>query len=299
MEKKSTSGIMIVDRATGELQAETVFGDGTLRFVYETLLGRTFWGLLFNTSCLSGLLGSFYDSSLSKKSIRKLAMTPGCDPSEASLPVEEYKNFNAFFTRHLKDGARPFDFAPDKISSPADGRLFVYEGLKPCDPIPVKGAKRTLNELCCRELPEGPLSVAVARLAPVDYHRYHFPCSCDQAEPPHVFRGKYHSVNPVALVRRPDLYVENTRQITMLESDLFGVFHYIEVGAFGVGSIVQTSSPGYHEKMAEKGLFKFGGSTVILIFDGNRVKWDSDLLENTRAGHETRIVCGETIGSRR
>ena len=98
---------------------------------------------------------------------------------------------------------------------------------------------------------------------------------------------------------RPDLYVENTRQITTLESDLFGSFRYLEVGAFGVGSIIQYTGPGAHDKLAEKGCFKFGGSTVILIFDNAKLKWSSDLLQNSAAGHETLIRLGETVAAAR
>ena len=70
---------------------------------------------------------------------------------------------------------------------------------------------------------------------------------------------------------------------------------YLEIGAFGVGSIVQTSAVGEHAKQDEKGYFKFGGSTVILIFDDSKLKWDEDLLENTRRGYETLIKCGASI----
>lgn len=290
---------MLINRMTGELQQETVFGDGALRFVYETLLGKTLWGIAFHSANLSNWLGSLYDSPKSKKKIKDLASIPGCNPDEAELPLEQYENFNAFFTRKLKPGARPADFSPEILSSPADGRVFVYENMKPTDPIPVKGAKRTLNELCCEELTAKSLAVAVIRLAPVDYHRYHFPCDCVQTEQPLVVPGKYHSVNPVALIQKPDVYVENTRQITVLESEKFGSFRYLEVGAFGVGSIIQTSIPGNHRKLDEKGMFKFGGSTVILIFDHERLQWDSDLLENTKKGYETLIRMGMSIGKQK
>ena len=98
---------------------------------------------------------------------------------------------------------------------------------------------------------------------------------------------------------RPDLFVENTRQITTLESDVFGSFRYLEVGAFGVGSIIQYTAPGTHAKLAEKGCFKFGGSTVILIFDNKQIKWSSDLLQNSASGYETLIRMGETIAAAR
>ena len=297
MNHEADKGIMLINRLTGELQKETVFGDAALRFIYESLLGRTLWGIAFNSAGLSEMLGRRYDAPASKKKIPALASTPGCNPEEAEFPPEHYENFNAFFTRKLKPGARPFDAASNLLSSPSDGRVFVYENLKPTDPVPVKGAQRTLNDLCQESLPAESLAVAVIRLAPVDYHRYHFPCDCEQKENPVVVRGKYHSVNPIALVKRPDVYVENTRQITTLESDVFGSFRYLEVGAFGVGSIIQTAQPGKHAKIDEKGMFKFGGSTVILVFDNARLQWDADLLENTRKGYETLIRMGMTLAS--
>ena len=299
MDNDAKQGIMLINRDTGKIQKETVFGNGALRFMYETLLGRTFWGIAFNSANLSDWLGRRYDSPKSKKKIPALASIPGCNPEEAEFPPEQYENFNAFFTRKLKPGARPCDQSPEILSSPSDGRVFVYENLKPTDPVPVKGAMRTLNELCKEELKADSLAVAVIRLAPVDYHRFHFPCDCIQKEQPLVVPGKYHSVNPVALVKRPDIYVENTRQITTLESEIFGSFRYLEIGAFGVGSIIQTSQIGDHKKLDEKGMFKFGGSTVILIFDNAKLQWDSDLLENTRKGYETLIRVGMSIATRK
>ena len=47
----------------------------------------------------------------------------------------------------------------------------------------------------------------------------------------------------------------------------------------------------------EKGMFKFGGSTVILVFDNSKLQWDADLLENTRKGYETLIRMGMTLAS--
>lgn len=290
---------LIIDRKTGNTFRESVMGDAALRFAYETLLGRSIWGILFNSSFLSDLMGKYYDSPASKKKINGLTAISGCKPEEAEFPPEHYSSFNDFFVRRLKAGARPFDPSPEVLSAPSDGRVLVYTGLKGRDPIPVKGAQKSLNDLCCCDLGEGAFAVAVIRLAPVDYHRFHFPCDCTQKNPPAVVKGKYHSVNPIALAKRPDLYVENTRQITELSSDAFGTFRYLEVGAFGVGSIIQTSSAGNHLKIAEKGYFKFGGSTVILIFDAAKLQWDEDLLKNSQAGQETLIRMGENIGRKR
>lgn len=69
----------------------------------------------------------------------------------------------------------------------------------------------------------------------------------------------------------------------------------VDVGAFGVGTIVQTCSGDTHKKGEEKGYFKFGGSTVILVFKAGAVKFDNDLVQNSSAGLETRVLCGEHI----
>ena len=290
--------VTFVDRRTNDIIEETVMGDGALRFAYETLLGHCLSGLLFNTSGLSRLMGCYYDSKLSARSISALTSIPGCDAAEAEKDVSEYQSFNDFFTRRLKVGARNFDMSSAILSSPSDGRLLVYENLRGTDPVPVKGAQKTLNELCGETL-EFDCAVAVVRLAPVDYHRFHFPCDCVQQTHARRFKGKYHSVNPVALAKFPDLYVDNTREITELESSVFGSFRMIDVGAFGVGSIIQTASAGEHRKGDEKGYFKFGGSTIILIFDNSRLKWDDDLLANSRKGYETIVRAGENLGAAR
>ena len=61
-------------------------GDGFLRFAYETLLGRTIWPVIFGSGFCSSLLGAFYDSRLSRRSIANLANLPGCHPDEAEKP---------------------------------------------------------------------------------------------------------------------------------------------------------------------------------------------------------------------
>lgn len=293
------SPIEYVNRVTGETESEVVMGDALIRFAYNTACGRSLWGFLFNHAFLSRCMGCYFSSRLSKWQIRRFIRDLHIDTEEAKRPVEKYGSFNTFFARKLKPGTRPFEPSEKSLSSPADGRLLAYENLSPDSPIPVKGANRTLNHLCEATLPSGQYSVIIVRLCPADYHRYHFPCFCHKVGKALRIAGKYHSVNPTALMRHPNLLVENTRAITVLESSTFGTFRYIEVGAFGVGSIVDTAGPGPYPKMSEKGYFLFGGSTVILIFDSNRLAIDADLLENTAEGLETRVRAGNEIGSAR
>ena len=285
--------IEYIDRTTGEKVVESVMGDKALRFAYETLLGRTLWPVLFGSKLVSALMGRRYDSPRSRKAIRSLAAIPGCNADEAEKPVADYASFNDFFTRRLKPGARP---TGNGVVSPADGRLMLYLAADADKPFPLKGAMRSLRTVFADDAPGGLYDIAVVRLAPVDYHRFHFPCACRTPDPVRVIPGKYHSVNPIALLRYPDVYADNERQIVACDAD-FGRFWLVDVGAFGVGTIIQTYSGDAHAKGDEKGYFKFGGSTVILVTRTGALTYDNDLVRNSAAGIETRVRCGERIAT--
>lgn len=291
--------VQFIDRATGAAVTESVMGDRALRFAYETLLGRTLWPVLFGSWLVSSFMGRRYDSPSSRRDITKLASIPGCRPEEAEKPLSEYASFNEFFTRRLRPGARPLG---DGFTSPADGRIMLYPGADADRPFPLKGATRSLREVFgpggAPDVPCGIYDVAVIRLAPVDYHRFHFPCDCVTSAPARVIPGRYHSVNPIALAKRPDVYAENERQILACDAS-FGRFWMVEVGAFGVGTIVQTYSGDRHAKGDEKGYFKFGGSTVIVVATSGALAFDQDLRRNSARGIETRVLYGERIAAPR
>lgn len=309
--------VRYVDRMTGEKVAESVMGDGALRFAYETLAGRTLWPVLFGSKLISAYMGRRYDSRSSRKDIAKLVAIPGCVAEEAEKPWTAYESFNEFFTRHLKPGARPVG---EGLVSPADGRLRLYLNADADRPFPLKGATKSLREVFAPGADasqtlfdfEKTFDIAVIRLAPVDYHRFHFPCDSVVLGEVKVIPGKYHSVNPIALLRYPDVYADNERQIVECNSK-YGHYWQVDVGAFGVGTIVQTfKDPVISEygelisdeeredisfkKGDERGYFKFGGSTVILVMKAGAVRWDEDLVRNSAAGLETRVLCNERIG---
>ena len=288
---RDMKAVEYIDRATGEKITESVMGDKALRFAYETALGRTLWPVLFGSKTISAIMGWHYNSPRSRKAIASLAAIPGCQAEEAEFPISSYNSFNAFFTRKLKPGARPVGSG---VVSPADGRLMLYLNADADTPFPLKGATRRLREVFGPDVPGGAYDIAVIRLAPVDYHRFHFPYDCRTPEKVRVIPGEYHSVNPIALIRRPDVYADNERQILACDAD-FGRYWLIDVGAFGVGTIVQTYSGDTHAKGDEKGYFKFGGSTVIFAAKAGSIKFDDDLVHNSADGFETRVRCGERI----
>jgi len=137
-------------------------------------------------------------------------------------------------------------------------------------------------------------SLAVVRLCPADYHRFHFPCDA-RVIAQHRIPGRYHSVNTLVVAMGVDVFSENERQVTLLENEQLGEFALVEVGAFGVGSIVQTFTGVEVHKGEEKGYFQYGGSNIVLLFRRERVEFCPDLVAHSAEGIETFLRAGELL----
>ncbi len=289
--------IIVIDRETGKPFEEAVLGEKWIRWAYQDSRSRLVERILFRSSFLSRLMGRWYDSALSKKKIDAVIKELSINVDEFANPKESYRSFNDFFTRHLKPNARPYNQDPKEIVSPADGRVLVFPKLTEDTFAPIKGRPFSIRTM----LPEHSErylngSLAIVRLCPADYHRYHFPCA-GKIIFSKCIEGALHSVNPIALASGSDVFGGNKRCYTLIETEIAGTFCFIEVGAFGVGSIVNTKCSGQVEKMDEKGYFKFGGSTVVLIFEPGRIEFCEDLVANSRAGRETLVKVGQPLAS--
>ena len=104
-------------------------------------------------------------------------------------------------------------------------------------------------------------------------------------------------MNPIALGAGPDVFGENKRTWTLIETENLGSYCFVEVGAFGVGSIVNTRTSGAVQKMDEKGYFKFGGSTVVVVFEPGKVRFADDLVANSAKGRETLVKVGQPFAT--
>ena len=289
--------IIIIDRETGEPFEETVLGEKWIRWAYQDSRSGFLERILFRSSCVSKLMGKWYDSAFSRGKINEVIEQLAIDDDEFAQPRESFKSFNEFFTRELKPDIRPFSTDPGLIVSPADGRVLVFPSLDADAFAPVKGypfdIRRMIPEHADR-FTNGAL--AIVRLCPADYHRYHFPCAGDIAEY-RCINGALHSVNPIALASGRDVFGDNKRCYTLIETEPAGTMCFLEIGAFGVGGIVNTCISGHVEKMDEKGYFKFGGSTVVLLFEHGRVRFCEDLVVNSDDGKETLIKVGQPLAT--
>ncbi|MFH1999030.1 MAG: phosphatidylserine decarboxylase [Planctomycetota bacterium] len=293
--------ISIFNRATGRMEQERVLGEGLIRFLYEQRYGRFLANRIFKQRFFSRLYGIFQDLPLSSRKIVKVAHELEIDLTEAEKPASDYPTFNAFFSRALKEGARPIDPDPAILVSPCDARLLVFRDIREENPIHVKGGCFCLKTLLDSKELASRFSggdLFLYRLCPADYHRFHFP---DNSVPGfhRELDGPLHSVNPIALASGFPILDHNLRHLTLLNTESAkGEIAMIEIGALCVGSIVQTYVPNVPILRGdEKGMFLFGGSSLIVIYEPEKVKIDEDLVEHSAAGIETLVKLGMPIGT--
>ena len=289
--------IVVIDRETGEPFEEPVLGEKWIRWAYQDAKSGILERILFRSACISKLMGKWYDSSFSKGKIDAVIEELAIDVDEFAQPKQSYRSFNEFFTRQLKPDARPFNTAPELIVSPADGRALVFPALDENTFAPVKGYPFDIRKMLCGHadrFTNGAL--AIVRLCPADYHRYHFPCAGDITEY-RCIAGALHSVNPIALGSGPDVFGDNKRSYTLIDTEYAGTICFMEIGAFGVGGIVNARCSGHVEKMDEKGYFKFGGSSIVLLFEPGRIRFCQDLVANSESLRETLVKVGQPLAT--
>ncbi|MDY0104695.1 MAG: phosphatidylserine decarboxylase [Lentimicrobium sp.] len=290
--------IQYYERESGQMKTEKVAGEKWLVWLYYNPVGEATLWTLAKRKLVSSIYGNQMDRSASAKKIQAFVEDFDIDMSVAQK--QEFSNFNDFFTRKLKNDARPVDTSAHIVVSPADGKILAYADISKADFI-VKGYRFDVFSFLedadlAQKYKDGAL--LIIRLAPVDYHRFHFPLS-GNLSPNKMIDGDYYSVNPLALQKKAEIFCLNKREYTILSNPLFGDVVVAEVGATMVGSIVQTFKGSAAHKGEEKGYFKFGGSTVVLIFEKSNIHIDEDLLIHTAKGYETAVKMGERIGEKK
>ncbi|HHJ09442.1 MAG TPA: phosphatidylserine decarboxylase [Bacteroidetes bacterium] len=288
--------VQYVDRQNGNLVTEQIPGEKWLLWLYGNPVGELTLEALAKRKFVSELYGRIMDSPRSKKKIAPFIREYHIDTSICQK--KDYKTFNDFFTRRLKPAARPVDRDSLVIVSPADGKLMAYPYLDKQDFI-IKGIRFNLysflrDSSLARKYDNG--SMVMIRLAPTDYHRFHFPVNGTVISEKPV-KGFYYSVNPIALRKKIYLLWENRRDYTLIATIPFDTVVMAEVGAAMVGNIIQTYHGNKVVKGEEKGYFKFGGSTIVLLFKPHILKIDHDLVINTSNNLETAVHMGERIGA--
>ena len=287
------------NRRTGAIETERIYGEKWLRFAYENPAGRFLVWLVARRAFFSRWYGWKMNKPESALRILPFISTYDLDVYEFAKSAFDYKTFNEFFYRALKPAARPIAAGERTAVLPADGRHLAFADIDATPGFYVKGQKLPLAELLggaelAQKFAGG--AILISRLCPVDYHRFHFPVAGTPDES-RLINGWLYSVSPVALRRNLHYVAENKRVLTPIKSPVFGPVAMIEVGATNVGSIRQTFVPGRAvAKGDEKGLFAFGGSCVITLFQRGRIRLDADLLASSAEAIEVYAKMGERLG---
>lgn len=304
----NSANILVQDRITGYIQEEkmNIYVRLGIRVLYKgvrsskNMESRRARNML---KSLSIKQGRKYDNPMSARAIPAFIKFHQLDMTEVLEPLENFKTFNQFFYRKLKPGARVCE-APveDRILvSPADCRSTYFPTITKATDVWIKGREFSITRLFGSAYPEyvdrfNNGSLAIFRLAPQDYHRFHVPVSGVLGEP-RTIEGEYYTVNPMAIRSSLDVFGENVRVLVPIESDAFGLVMVVCVGAMMVGSTVITAKEGSRvSRIDELGYFQFGGSTLVVLFEPGKAKFDADLVSNSSGALETLVRVGMAIG---
>lgn len=264
----------------------------SLHFLYCTVLGRGILRLL-SARFISKLCGKFLDSAFSKPLIKGFVKNNNIDLSQ--FYSDKFNSFNDCFSRKIKSGLRPIAEGENALIAPCDGLLSAYR-IKAESIIPVKQSAYTVSSLLrddalAKQYKDG--ICLVFRLCVNHYHRYCYPVKGKKGE--NIFiKGVLHTVRPIALENRP-VFTENCREYTVIDTENFGKVLQMEVGAMLVGKIFNYHGVKEVEKGEEKGKFLYGGSTVILLIEKDKVEIDSRFFEAAKNGKEIPVVMGEEL----
>ena len=268
--------------------------DKFLHFLYTTKPGRLLLKTMISKT-VTHLIEIYMNTRLSTLKIDGFIKKNGIRISDYERKF--YRSYNEFFTRKIKKDRRPIDYRQDALISPSDGKVTIYPVSDKLI-VNIKNIDYSVKSLLLdRELSEEYEGgwLYVIRLTVDNYHRYCYPDDGYQYEN-YFIPGIFHTVNPVAL-ENTSVFAQNARAYTIIDTDNFGRIIQMEVGAMGVGRIVNHKESTFVRKGQEKGYFEFGGSTICLFVKKDSVRPDEDIIKNTSDGFETLVKMGEKIGT--
>lgn len=238
--------------------------------------------------------------------LRWYAKRYGAELADAVRPLEDYTSFVDFFTRTLKEGARPLPEDESTLACPCDGTVSMAGTVEDGMLLQVKGHAYSLGKLLGSDEEAARFeggTYAVLYLAPGDYHRYHWPLD-GIIESARGLPGDLWPVNERSVHSVDGLFAENERAACLGTATNGGAFAYVPVGALNVGSIrlafsrVRTNPmrtapepalrPRWGRRGDEFGWFELG-STVVLV-----LAQETGTIDALETG--TKVRMGQAIG---
>ena len=245
---------------------------------------------------LAGKLANLNAGSLTTAVIGWFVQRYKVNMAEAANPdIASYTSFNEFFTRPLKNNARPLAHA--EFVCPVDGTISQLGNIEQDQIFQAKGHNYSTLALLAGQQPLAAKfqngHFACLYLSPKDYHRIHMPCDGTLKSMAYV-PGDLFSVNPTTAANVPNLFARNERVVCEFESEKHGTFVMVLVGATIVGSMAtvwhgvvnpprpkNTRTWSYIDQNIqlkqgdEMGRFLLG-STVVMLFEKDALQFNAD-----------------------
>ena len=268
----------------------------SIRFLYNTIPGRILLKIATRAT-VSKLAGFILRCPASRVFLKGFIDKNNIDMEE--YRDKTYNSFDDFFIREIKEGRRPFPDNKNDVASPCDGKLIAYP-ITPDSSFFIKNSLYSIETLLkdkelATEFSGG--MCLIFRLSPDDYHRYCYIADGKIINQKSI-KGVLHTVRPIAYQTR-DVFCQNSREYTVIQSINFGKIVQIEVGALFVGRISNHKKSSTILKGEEKGMFQFGGSTIILLFEKDTIAVDNEIIDNTTRNKETLVKMGIRIGEKK
>lgn len=299
-----------IERATGNILTERLYADRIVNFIYSNVRENS--AFVFNAlvnKTVSSVLGYLnYDLALTAKLAgnRTFLKKMGVDLSECIDAIELLDTPRKIFERKIRYWeCRPMADEPYIVVSPADSKVmvgslcenelfFIKEKFFSFEELLGIEKNAWLNAFHAGDF-------AIFRLTPEKYHYNHMPVA-GIVKDFYELHGTYHSCNPSAVISMVTPYSKNKRAITIIDTDCeggscVGLVAMVEVVALMIGDITQAySSIKYDapqgmkkglflQKGQPKSLFKPGSSTVVLLFQKDRIEFEQDILQNQHNIH--------------
>ena len=213
-------------------------------FLYQNTFGRCLLKFLY-LPFISKISGFFMNSSLSKGMIKNFIIKNNIDMNDYN--EEEYKCFNDFFTRKIKDGRRKIDKDISNLISPADSKLSVYK-ITDKNSFKIKKSTYSLNDLFGEEVKGFQDGYAlIFRLGVSDYHHYIFIDDGTIASRK-IIKGRLHTVRPIA-VENEIVFIQYSRQVLILHTKNVDDIYMCVVVAMMVCKIINEKTSGKFKRV--------------------------------------------------
>lgn len=294
-----------IERQTRQISTEQLYGNEAVRFLYSSLREQSPWLFRRLTSARVSRILSYmnYSGVLAQRMKNHLNVQTvlNMKADECLDSPDQLNTLRKIFERKIRYWqCRPMPNDPAAVVAPADSRM-IFGSFAETSSLFIKGKFFEYEEMLGVNK-ENWLSAfqdgdfAVFRLTPDKYHYNHTPVA-GRVIDFYPIDGSYHACNPNAVISLVTPFSKNKRVVTVIDTDVpggtqAGLVAMIEVVALMIGDIVQCYSEKEYDKPMPvgtslflkkgmpKSLFRPGSSTVVLIFQKDRLRFADDIAAN-------------------